>query len=279
MHRAGGHPVRVTVTSLTRNGAAAHVDVRIYGPLPPYGFAAAAPGPAGRRLATGRRLGRSARRSPVTGRFRPRRSLSGRPATAGDVESRGSGNPEVTAGPARVVAEHREDGMARRHRLIKAGPEEVWAVLADGGRYAEWVVGTASSEPVRGRWPAVGAAIGYEVRLGPLRLANETVVRRLVAGSVLELEAHAGALGTARIALEVHPWGEYALVTVDEHPLRGTAGALHNAGAEMLIQLRHRTMLARLARICESESGAGAGASREAASGAARGSGEPGTRV
>ena len=169
--------------------------------------------------------------------------------------------------------------MARRHRLIKAGPEEVWAVLADGGRYAEWVVGTASSEPVRGRWPAVGAAIGYEVRLGPLRLANETVVRRLVAGSVLELEAHAGALGTARIALEVHPWGEYSLVTVDEHPLRGTAGALHNAGAEMLIQLRHRTMLARLARICESEAGAGPAASREAASGAARGSGEPGSRV
>ncbi|MEO3848413.1 SRPBCC family protein [Streptomyces sp. B8F3] len=165
--------------------------------------------------------------------------------------------------------------MARRHRLIKVDPGRVWDVLADGWRYAEWVVGTASSEPVRGQWPEVGAAIGYEVRLGPLRFANETVVRRCVEGSVLELEAHAGGLGTARIALEVHPWGENTLVTVDEHPLRGTAGALHNAGAEALIQLRHRTMLARLARICEAEPEAPA----EAAFGPARSSGGSQTRV
>jgi hypothetical protein len=167
--------------------------------------------------------------------------------------------------------------MARRHRLIKVGPGRVWDVLGDGRRYAEWVVGTASSEPVRGRWPEVGAAIGYEVRLGPLRFANETVVRRCVEGSVLELEAHAGGLGTARIALEVHPWGENTLVTVDEHPLRGAAGALHNAGAETVIQLRHRTMLARLARLCEAEAEPRTPA--EAGSGPARSSGGTQTRV
>lgn len=166
--------------------------------------------------------------------------------------------------------------MARRHRLIKVDPERVWRVLADGGRYAEWVVGTASSEPVRGQWPEVGAAIGYEIRLGPLRFTNETVVRRAVEGSVLELEAHAGALGTARIALEVHRWGSYTLVTVDEHPLRGAAGTLHNAAAEALIQLRHRAMLARLAHICEAE--AESAAPVAAGSGSSRANGRPGTR-
>ncbi|KRD20975.1 MULTISPECIES: SRPBCC family protein [unclassified Streptomyces] len=143
--------------------------------------------------------------------------------------------------------------MAVRHRLIKVSPQTVWTVLADGGRYAEWVVGTASSEPVRGRWPQVGSAIGYEVRFGPLRLTDETVVRHCEEGSELELEAHAGMLGSARIAIELRPWGEHCLVIVDEHPLQGASGRLHNVGFEGLIQLRHRAMLARLARVCEEQ--------------------------
>ncbi|MEV7074721.1 SRPBCC family protein [Streptomyces sp. NPDC091972] len=145
--------------------------------------------------------------------------------------------------------------MARRHRLIRVAPSAVWDVLADGHRYAEWVVGTAQSEPVRGQWPNKDAAIRFEVRVGPLRLTNETVVRRCEEGAALELEAHAGVLGTARIAIELRPWGEHCLVIVDEHPLQGAGGALHNVGFDALIQLRHRTMLARLARLCENPAG------------------------
>ncbi|MGJ3562169.1 SRPBCC family protein [Streptomyces sp. INA 01156] len=143
--------------------------------------------------------------------------------------------------------------MAVRHRLISTRPQTVWAVLADGRRYAQWVVGTSDSEPVRGRWPRLGAAIRYEVRLGPLRLSNETVVRRCEQGEALELEANAGPLGTARIAIELRPWGDQCLVLVDEHPLRGVGGRLHNAAVEALIQVRHRAMLARLAKLCEAE--------------------------
>ncbi|MET9150550.1 SRPBCC family protein [Streptomyces griseoflavus] len=143
--------------------------------------------------------------------------------------------------------------MAVRHRLIKASPRSVWAVLEDGTRYADWVVGTSSSEPVRGHWPQLGSAIGYEIRLGPVALHNETVVRRCVPGEVLELEAKAGPLGTARIGIEVHTWGDHTLVKVDEHPLRGAGGRLHNVAVEALIQIRHRAMLARLAELCEAE--------------------------
>ncbi|MER7722083.1 SRPBCC family protein [Streptomyces flaveolus] len=145
--------------------------------------------------------------------------------------------------------------MAVRHRLIKTTPQAVWEVLADGTRYADWVVGTSSSSPKRGQWPQVGAAIGYEVCIGPLRLHNETVVRRCEEGTALELEAIAGPLGTARIAIELRPWGEQCLVIVDEHPLRGAGGLLHNMGVEAMIQLRHRAMLARLARLCEDRAG------------------------
>ncbi len=143
--------------------------------------------------------------------------------------------------------------MAVRHRLIQVSPDAVWTVLADGERYAEWVVGTSRSSPLDGQWPRTGAVIRYEVRLGPLHLVNETVVRHCEEGVCLELEAHAGVLGTARIAIELRPWGEHCLVIVDEHPLQGAGGRLHNMGFEALIQLRHRAMLARLARLCESE--------------------------
>ncbi|MGX1675377.1 SRPBCC family protein [Streptomyces sp. NPDC055400] len=143
--------------------------------------------------------------------------------------------------------------MAVRHRLIKVTPQTVWSVLADGSRYAEWVVGTSASEPVRGQWPQVDSAISYDVRVGPLRLTNETVVRQCEEGSALGLEAQAGALGTARIAIELRPWGKYCLVIVDEHPLQGASGLLHNVAVEALIQLRHRAMLARLARVCEEQ--------------------------
>ncbi|GAA2454221.1 SRPBCC family protein [Streptomyces glaucus] len=141
--------------------------------------------------------------------------------------------------------------MAVRHRLIKVPPQTVWAVLADGSRYAEWVVGTSASRPLRGQWPQVGASIAYEVAIGPVHLTNETVVRRCEEGSVLELEAQAGALGTARVAMELRPWGEHTLVIVDEHPLQGAGGTLHNAAVDVLLQLRHRAMLRRLAETCE----------------------------
>ncbi|MGW0136418.1 SRPBCC family protein [Streptomyces sp. NPDC003299] len=161
--------------------------------------------------------------------------------------------------------------MAVRHRLISAHPDVVWEVLADSEAYPRWVVGPSTAKPVRGQWPQVDAAIRYEIPIGPLRLSNETVVRHCEEGSILELEAHAGPLGTARIALELRPWGEHCLVIVDEHPLRGAGSLVHNAGFEIIIQMRHRTMLARLARLCEARA-----RGRDGAGGVAAASGSPG---
>ncbi|MFI6088381.1 SRPBCC family protein [Streptomyces sp. NPDC051218] len=141
--------------------------------------------------------------------------------------------------------------MAVRHRLIKRSVADVWAVLADGSRYGDWVVGTSDSEPREGDWPEVGSSITYTVRVGWRTLSGRTTVRRCEEPGILELEADSGWLGAARIALDVRPWGEYALVIVDEHPLTGPGGMLHNAAVDALIQLRHRAMLARLADVVE----------------------------
>lgn len=145
--------------------------------------------------------------------------------------------------------------MAVRHRLIERPVADVWAVLADGSRYGDWVVGTSESRPREGAWPEVGSSISYTVRLGRWTASGSTTVRRCEAPGVLELEADSGWLGTARIAVEVRPWGENALVIIDEHPLRGPGGRLHNTAVDALIQLRHRSMLARLADVVENVPG------------------------
>lgn len=147
--------------------------------------------------------------------------------------------------------------MAVRHQLIHAAPHEVWAVLADGSRYADWVVGTSDSRVARGVWPQLGSALEYTVQLGPWTLSGTTVVRRVDAPAELELEVDSGPVGTARVAIEVRPWGEESLVIVDEHPLRGIGGTLHNAALDALLQLRHRGMLRRLANVVEESAGSG----------------------
>ncbi|MEU6577948.1 SRPBCC family protein [Streptomyces sp. NPDC046805] len=140
--------------------------------------------------------------------------------------------------------------MAIRHQLVEREPAAVWNVLRDPSRYADWVVGTSESAPRTGRWPEVGSSLAYTVKLGPKSVEGYTVVRRLEHPRYLELEAHTS-LGTARIAFDIRPWGEETLLIVDEHPLRGLGGTLHNTVLETAIQFRHRDMLRRLARLVE----------------------------
>ncbi|MFJ8074278.1 SRPBCC family protein [Streptomyces sp. NPDC096176] len=151
--------------------------------------------------------------------------------------------------------------MAVYHQLIRRSPEAVWSVLEDRDRYSDWVVGTSDSRPGPGDWPDVGSALEYTVRIGPWTLNGRTTVRRCEPPRILELEAESGPLGSARIAVDVRPWGAYALVIVDEHPLTGPGGALHNAAFDAFLVLRHRKMLSRLAHVVETSGDSDAGRS------------------
>ncbi|WP_411111640.1 SRPBCC family protein [Streptomyces sp. c-19] len=142
--------------------------------------------------------------------------------------------------------------MAVRHQLIRKPPAAVWSVLRDGSLYAHWVVGTDDSWNRDGRWPAEGSEIGYVVKFGPLEYRGRTVSRVFEPGHRLELESMGGRSGSVRIAITVQPWAEDTLVIVDEHPLSGAAARWHNSVLDAALQLRHRAMLSRLARVVES---------------------------
>jgi uncharacterized protein YndB with AHSA1/START domain len=141
--------------------------------------------------------------------------------------------------------------MAVVNVLIRRAPEQVWAVLADGSAYAEWVVGTRSIRAVDDGWPALGRAIHYTVGVGPLALRGTTTVRHLEPGRELGLEADAGPLGSARISIQLTPWGEDTVAVVDEHPLSGPAYWLHNPLADTVLLVRGWPMMRNLARLVE----------------------------
>ncbi len=98
--------------------------------------------------------------------------------------------------------------MAVLNVLVDRGPADVWDVLADGSAYGEWVRGAQQTCDVDPRWPEVGSALRYTAGFGPLRYQDVTTVRLVEPGRHLELEAHAGRLGTARISIELLPWGD-----------------------------------------------------------------------
>jgi uncharacterized protein YndB with AHSA1/START domain len=151
--------------------------------------------------------------------------------------------------------------MAVHHQLICKPPATVWSVLSDRDRYSDWVVGTDDSRPAYGDWPEVGAALEYTVRVGPWTMHGRTIVRHCEPPRTLELEAESGRLGTARIAIDIRPWGEDTLVVLDEHPLRGPGGTFHNAALDAVLLVRHRRMLSRLADVVENSGERDAGRS------------------
>ncbi|MFJ8581094.1 SRPBCC family protein [Micromonospora sp. NPDC093277] len=90
-------------------------------------------------------------------------------------------------------------------RTIRTPPERIFAVLADGWSYASWVVGAAHIRAVDDGWPAVGTRVHHRLGPWPLQLEDQTVVREMEPNRLLELEAHAGPFGVARVRLILEP--------------------------------------------------------------------------
>ena len=137
--------------------------------------------------------------------------------------------------------------MTVNRRVMRGlAPAAVFDVLRDGRSYEEWVVGTRTIRAVEPGWPEPGTALHFTVGYGPLRKDDETRSLVYEPDRRLELEAHAWPAGTARIDLRAEPVEDGTLVTIDEHPLRGPARALHNPALDALIWVRNVETLRRL---------------------------------
>ncbi len=145
--------------------------------------------------------------------------------------------------------------MATSHvtRDSVATPAQVWSVLSDGYRYADWVHGTKEIRAVEDGWPSQGTSIHFTAGIGPLTFKDRTTSRTCRPDTFLELEAHAWPGGTARVAVLIEKTETGSRVTLEEHPLRGPARWVHNPLTALGFKFRVRLMIDDLLKLAEAE--------------------------
>ncbi len=139
--------------------------------------------------------------------------------------------------------------MAVTRRRMPHPPAAVLALLADGRRYADWVVGAKRIRAVDPTWPEVGSQFHHTVGVGPLSTSDSTEVLSFASpdGPVV-LKARAWPTGSARVTITAERTPEGSEVVIDEVPFEGPAKSLHNPVLDGLIHLRNVESLRRMER-------------------------------
>jgi uncharacterized protein YndB with AHSA1/START domain len=137
--------------------------------------------------------------------------------------------------------------MAEVEYVIRTTPEQVFAVLADGWCYSDWVVGTAHIRDVDPAFPAAGSRLRHKSGPWPVSIKDESVVLECEPPYLLVLKVRtwpAGA-GIVRLMLTVEGAGATRVTMAEqfvEGPLRwirsGIDGiVLHRRNSESLRRL------------------------------------------
>jgi len=137
------------------------------------------------------------------------------------------------------------------HRT-SAPAEAVWAVLADGWRYADWVVGAKRIRGVDESWPEPGSRFHHQVGVGPVDIKDSSVSEAVDEGHALSLRVKAFPAGSARVRIILTPLEDGGTeIKMEEHPLEGFARRFDNPLQRAALWARNVESLRRLARIAE----------------------------
>src|SRR3712207_1216105 len=102
-------------------------------------------------------------------------------------------------------------------RIVPAPPEQVFAVLADGWTYSDWVVGTVHIRDVDENWPQPGSRLHHKAGPWPFSLQESSRVTSCVPNRELTLIAGLWPLGEATVRMRLEPVdGGRTLVTIEE---------------------------------------------------------------
>ena len=141
--------------------------------------------------------------------------------------------------------------MSSVSRRVEASPAQVYAVLADGWAYSNWVTGTSHIRAVEADWPAAGSKLHHASGIWPAVARDETEVERVVPGERLDLTARGRPLGEARVSIRLTAEGADTRVDLIETPSAGLGKWLDNPLTESLLARRNVESLARLAALAE----------------------------
>ena len=132
-------------------------------------------------------------------------------------------------------------------RVIGTSPDRIFAVLADGWSFSNWVVGAAHIRDVDKTWPEVGAKVYHRVGPWPLQINDESMVRAMEPDRTLELAAEVWPLGAAVVRLSLVPVGPARTrVTMSEELTSGIGRLIPRPVQFALLRPRNLESLRRL---------------------------------
>jgi uncharacterized protein YndB with AHSA1/START domain len=141
--------------------------------------------------------------------------------------------------------------MATTSRVIDAAPDAVFAVLANGWTYGQWVVGTSHVRAVDPHWPEAGSRLHHAVGIWPLVVRDHTEVQECQPGRHLRLLARGWPLGEAEVDITLEADGPGTQVTIREEPVGGPGALMRNPLGDAFIHRRNIETLQRLTAIAE----------------------------
>jgi hypothetical protein len=141
--------------------------------------------------------------------------------------------------------------MSTTKRVMRATPDQIWGVLADGWLYPLWVVGATRMREVDAEWPAPGSRLHHSVGTWPLTLDDRTEVEDSVPGARLKLSAHAWPAGRADVTITLHAQGADTEVVIEENAVSGPGALVPRVAQDPLLTWRNVESLRRLAFLTE----------------------------
>ena len=141
--------------------------------------------------------------------------------------------------------------MSTCQRLIRATPERVWAVLADGWLYPLFVVGASRMREVDDSWPFPGARIHHSVGVWPALIDDTTTVIASEAPRHLELRAKGWPAGEAVATFDLVETADGTLVTITEDVSKGPGRLVPKVLRHPQITWRNTETLRRLSYLAE----------------------------
>ena len=142
-------------------------------------------------------------------------------------------------------------------RDTTATRQQVWAHLADGWTYSQWVVGNSRMRAVDAKWPAPGTAIHHSVGIWPLLLNDETVVDGCDPERELVLIAKGRPFGAARITLRLFDIDGGCRIEMSEVPINPPLKWLPTRASLAAAWPRNRECTRRLVALAEGRTSPG----------------------
>lgn len=150
--------------------------------------------------------------------------------------------------------------MSRNVRVLRATPEDVFRVLANGWLYPSWVVGASRMREVEEAWPAAGSALHHSFGVWPALIDDKTVVEVYEPPRRMVMRARGWPIGEARVTIDVKPRGDGSVVRIQEEAVAGPGRFVPEALMDIALHWRNDETLHRLAYLAEGTAVRAAGA-------------------